>query len=154
MEKYTVALFGHRVMRSFPVNEMFDLFQSILEEHKYVEFLIGHDGAFDSQAAAVIRELMQEHQNCALTLVLPYQRAEYTKNLSYFQKRYTTVKICEASAKEYYKNAFSVRNRNMVDHADSVVCGIEHPSGGAWDAVQYAIAKKKKVINVCSLAIE
>lgn len=39
-----------------------------------------------------------------------------------------------------------IRNREMVDRADLVICYIEHKEGGAYKTVQYALMMGKTVI--------
>ena len=41
-----------------------------------------------------------------------------------------------------------IRNREMVDRADLVICYIEHKEGGAYKTVQYALLMGKTVINL------
>ena len=40
-------------------------------------------------------------------------------------------------------------NKAMVDKADCLVVGIVKEWGGAWQTVEYAKRKKKRIINVC-----
>ena len=46
-----------------------------------------------------------------------------------------------------FKSAIQIRNREMVDRADLIICYIEHEKGGAWQTVDYAIKQGKAVIN-------
>ena len=41
-----------------------------------------------------------------------------------------------------------IRNREMVDRADLVICYIEHKEGGAYKTAQYALMMGKTVINL------
>ncbi len=41
-----------------------------------------------------------------------------------------------------------IRNREMVDRADLIICYIEHNEGGAYKTVQYALMMGKTVINL------
>ena len=41
-----------------------------------------------------------------------------------------------------------IRNREMEDRADLVICYIEHKEGGAYKTVQYALMMGKTVINL------
>ncbi len=36
----------------------------------------------------------------------------------------------------------------MVDRSDLVICYIDHQSGGAFQTMQYALKRGKKVINL------
>ena len=53
-----------------------------------------------------------------------------------------------AASKAPPKAAIQIRNREMVDRADLVLCAIERQSGGAWQTVQYAMKQEKPVINL------
>lgn len=41
-----------------------------------------------------------------------------------------------------------IRNREMVDRADLIICYIEHKEGGTYKTVQYALMIGKTVINL------
>lgn len=70
--------------------------------------------------------------------MLPYLSAEYEKNEEAFQEYYDEVEICQSSSAAHFKAAMQVRNREMVDRADLVLCYIERKSGGAYQTVLYA----------------
>ena len=80
--------------------------------------------------------------------MLPYLSAEYEKNEEAFQEYYDEVEICQSSSAAHFKAAMQVRNREMVDRSDLVVCYIEHNSGGAFQTVQYAKKKNKETVNL------
>lgn len=152
MEIYTVSLFGHREI-DYPfeaVERLEELVTDLCLRKKYVEFLIGRDGEFDRIAASVIRRITKDFAfgNTALTLVLPYMKAEYRENMESFHEYYTNVEICEASANSHFKAAIRIRNHDMIDRSDLVACWIEHNSGGAYEAMRYAQKKKIKCIDL------
>ncbi|MCH5196315.1 MAG: hypothetical protein J1F28_06360 [Oscillospiraceae bacterium] len=41
-----------------------------------------------------------------------------------------------------------MRNKNMVERSELVICYIEHNSGGASEAVRYAKQTKKSILNI------
>ena len=73
---------------------------------------------------------------------------EYLNNEEYFYDYYTDVEISYEASKAHPKSAIQIRNREMVDRADLVICYIEHNVGGAWQTIQYAIRQGKTVINL------
>ena len=87
-------------------------------------------------------------ENSKHVLVLPYPTAEYLNNEKYFHDYYTDVEISHAASKAHPKAAIQIRNRELVDRADLILCYIEHKNGGAWQTVQYAIKQGKSVINL------
>ena len=84
-------------------------------------------------------------------LILPYPTAEYLNNEYYFHNYYTDVEISYTASAAHPKSAIQIRNREMVDRADLIICYIEHEKGGAWQTVEYAIKQGKTVINILSL---
>ena len=152
MDIYTVSLFGHRhIEQGALVEERLEsLLYDLITGKEYVEFLIGRDGEFDLLASSVIKRCIKKYGrgNTSLVLVLPYMRAEYRNNEKSYLDYYDEVEICEESAKAHYKSAIQVRNRNMVDRSDLVVCCIQHQSGGAYKTVQYAQRLGKRVVEV------
>ena len=152
MEIYTVSFFGHREISD--IDEVEKRLEKIVREliltKEYVEFLVGRDGNFDWTASATVRRVKRELDfgNCALVLVLPYMTAEFRSNEEGFYNYYDEVEICAVSESAYFKGAIRIRNRNMVERSELVVCCVEHNSGGAAQALRYAKQTKKKIINV------
>lgn len=152
MEPFTVSFFGHRQIENpFEVESRLDrVLHRLISQKEYVEFLVGRDGDFDTIASSAIRKAARTcaYGNTALTLVLPYERAEYRDNRDSFLEYYDDVEICEESSGAYYKAAISIRNRVMVERSDLVVCCIQHKSGGAYHAVRHAEKIGKMIVNV------
>ena len=152
MDIYTVSLFGHRnLLNPISAEERLEReIYKLLKNHKYVNFLMGRTGEFDLMAALTVRRVMTSYRrfNCSLTLVLPYLNSNVENNKDSFLNLYDEVEICSASADAYYKSAFQIRNQNMIDRSDLVLCCIEHESGGAYQAVQYAVRQQCKIINL------
>ncbi len=153
MDIYTVSLFGHRQMTDpSAINKaLAKEVENLIRTKEYVEFLIGRNGAFDIMAASTIRIARKklDYGNCSMVLVLPYMTEEYRDNKEALESYYDSVEICDEAAASHYKGAFGVRNRQMVDRSDLVICCVEHESGGAYQAVKYA---KKRKIEIRNLA--
>ena len=149
---YTVSFFGHRsIERASEVENRFDkLLHELIAQKEYVEFLIGRDGEFDLLASAAIKRAVREYGygNTHFTLVLPYMKAEYRDNEKEYLDYYDEVEVCAESADAHPKAAIQIRNRNMVDRSDLVVCCIQHKSGGAYKTIQYAEKQDKHIINL------
>ena len=152
MQIYTVAFFGHRyIINPFQIESRVDIIiEKLIKEKQYVEFLVGRNGGFDQfVSSAVIRAKRKfRDDNSSLVLVLPYLTAEYRNNVEYFEEYYDEIEICQESAKAHFKSALQIRNRQMVDRADLIVCCIDHESGGAYQTIQYAQKQNKKIINL------
>lgn len=119
-------------------------------QKEYIDFLIGRDGEFDLLASAAIKRAIRSYGfgNTHFTLVLPYMKAEYRDNEKEYLDYYDEVEICSESAEAHPKSAIQIRNRNIVDRSDLVICCIRRKVGGAYKTIQYARKQGKKVIDL------
>ena len=152
LDIFTVAFFGHReIDNPFKIEERLEEeIYRLLNEHEYVDFLVGRDGEFDQFASSAVLRVQKRYRddNSSLILVLPYARAEYLNNEESYHDYYTDVEISYEASKAHPKAAIQIRNREMVDRADLILCAIERHSGGAWQTVQYAMKQGKTIINL------
>ena len=65
-----------------------------------------------------------------------------------FHEYYDDVEICSESNKAHFKAAIQIRNRNMVDRSNLVVCCIQRKKGGAYTTIKYAEKQNRLVLNV------
>lgn len=75
-------------------------------------------------------------------------KAEYRDNEKEYLDYYDDVEVCAESSIAHPKSAIRVRNRSMIDRSDLVVCCVQHNSGGAYRALQYAEKQGKQIINI------
>ena len=152
LDVYTVSFFGHREMPNMFALEdkLMSILREIINTHEYVEFLVGRDGDFDQLCSSCIRRAIADYAtgNASLILVLPYERAEYRDNKESFEDYYDEIQISSNAQNAYPKAAIGLRNREMADRADLIICYTEHKSGGAYSAVKYAMDSGKKIINL------
>ena len=152
MEIFTVAFFGHRYIDNpFRIEERLEEhIYRLLAEKEYVDFFVGRDGEFDQFASSAVLRVRKRYRddNSSLILVLPYARAEYLNNEESYHNYYSEVEISYEASKAHPKAAIQIRNREMVDRADLILCCIERKQGGAWQTIQYAIKQGKTVINL------
>ena len=152
MEVFTVSFFGHRmIVNALEIeNRLEQLIRTLLQEHQYVEFLVGRDGEFDQLVSSTIRRCKREcrSDNSSHIWVLPYVTAEFRDNEESFRDYYDEIEVWEAAAGGHYKNAHQTRNRAMVDKSDLVVFCIQRGSGGAWQTMKYAKKQGKNYINL------
>ena len=148
----TVAFFGHRYVDNIikVENLLEEQIRKLIDENEYVEFLVGRNGDFDQCVSSSVLRVRKNHRddNSALVLVLPYPTAEYLNNENYFHDYYTDIEISRAASMAHPKSAIQIRNREMADRADLIICYIEHEKGGAWQTVEYAWKQGKTVINL------
>ena len=152
MRIYSVAFFGHRYVDNIiKVEDLLEeRIRKLIDENEYVDFLVGRNGDFDQCVSSSVLRVRKNHRgdNSALVLVLPYPTAEYLHNENSFRDYYTDVEISHAASVAQPKSAIQIRNREMVDRADLVICYIQYEKGGAWQTVEYAIEQGKAVINI------
>ena len=152
LDIYTVAFFGHRYIDNpLKVEELLEnQIRKLISEKEYVDFLVGRNGEFDQCVSSTVLRVRKNvrDDNNALVLVLPYATAEYLNNEEYFHDYYTDVEISYEASKTHPKSAIQIRNREMVDRADFIICYIEEKHGGAWQTINYAMKQEKKIINL------
>ncbi len=152
MKIFSVAFFGHRYVNNIVKVEKLleEQIRKLIDENDYVDFLVGRNGDFDQCVSSSVLRVQKNHRddNSALVLVLPYPTAEYLNNEKSFHAYYKDVEILHAASTAHPKSAIQIRNREMVDRADLIICYIEHEKGGAWQTVNYAIKQGKTIINL------
>ena len=152
MVLYNVAFFGHRYIENPKmVEERLEAHvRRILNEDPYADFMVGRNGEFDWLAAATVRRIRKNMENvdCRLILLMPYLTVEYMQNQEEYERYYDHIWVCGKSEKVHPKSAIGVRNREMVDEANLVVCYVKSQRGGACAAMRYALHKGKTVINL------
>ena len=156
LNTYTVSFFGHRYIDDpLRVEERLEeQIEKLLEQHEFVEFLVGRNGDFDRCVSSAVTRLRRHYRddNSALVLVLAYPTAEYLNDQRAFHQYYTEVEISYAASNAHPKAAIQIRNREMVDRADLIICYIEEERGGAWQTIKYAKKKNKRIINLAAPA--
>ena len=152
LNTYTVTFIRHRYIDNmFRIDaRLEDIIRDLIQEHEYVEFLVGRDGEFDQIVSSTVLRVKRQvgNKNSALVWVMPYPRAEYENNAESFDNYYDEIEVCEESSRAHFKGAIQIRNRNMVDRASLLICYVEHESGGAYQTLQYAKKQEKKIINL------
>ena len=149
---YTVCFFGHRQIDDFRLVEqkVEALIDKLLNEHEYVEFLVGRDGEFDQLVTSAILRCKKclDTASCSVTWVMPYLKSDYIKNRENYDNYYDYVEVYEQSANAHPKAAIQIRNRAMVDRSDLCVFCVTHRSGGAYQTLRYAERTGANIINL------
>ncbi len=152
LDIFTVVFFGHRYIDNpLKVEELLEeQIRKLINEKEYVDFVVGRNGEFDQCVSSTVLRVRKNvrDDNSALVLMLPYPTAEYLNNEEYFHEYYTDVEISYSASMAHPKSAIQIRNREMVDRADLIICYVEEKAGGAWQTVKYAIEQEKTVINL------
>lgn len=152
MQFYTVAFFGHRYINDiYKFEKHFkEQIRNLISTNQYIDFLVGRNGDFDQFVSSCIFNVRNNYRddNSSLILVLPFVTAEYVNNKKNFEEYYSEIEISYLASKAHPKSAIQIRNREIVDRADLIMCYVEKNEGGAWKAVKYAIEQGKTVINL------
>lgn len=148
LDTFTCAFFGHRDFCAHYKCEkrLENILKELLYNNEYVEFLIGRNGEFDQFVSSTVLRVKRAYcdNNSSLVLILPYATAEYINNQDSFEKYYDEIEISYKASSAHYKAAMQVRNREMVDRADLIICYLERIDGGAYQTVKYAEMQNKK----------
>ncbi len=152
METFRVALFGHRYVDS--LSSMGELLEreiyKLIKEKEFVEFMVGINGEFDYYATSIIKSIKNKYRddNSELTLILPYYSSKVANIIESYEEYYDNIEVCEKSVKAHPKKAICIRNCEMVDRANLIICCVEHDYGGAYTAIEYAKKQNKRIINL------
>lgn len=152
MKIFDVAFFGHRyINNSIQVgNALEKHIRRLIDEKEYVNFRVGRNGDFDLLVSSILRGVKKNYRdnNCDHTLVLPYFTAEYNQNEEAYEKYYDYIEVSIMGTKVHPKAAIQIRNREMVDKSDLIICYFEQKKGGAYQTVRYAEKMGKPIINL------
>ncbi len=156
-QKYTVSFFGHREIDNVSDiwKKLDDAVGDLITHKNYVEFLVGREGEFDRFASEAVKRAQNKYGNInnSLVLILPYMKAEYRDNKQSYLEYFDDVEICSEASEAHFKQAIRIRNRNMVDRSDLVICCIQHKNGGAYQTVKYALAQNRPIMQLGDLDI-
>ena len=149
---YTVCFFGHRQIDDLRLVEqkVKAFIDRLLNEHEYVEFLVGRDGEFDQLVTSAILRCRKrlDTANCSVIWVMPYLKSDYIKNRESYDSYYDSVEVCELSANAHPKSAIQIRNKAMVDRSDLCVFYVTHKGGGVYQTLRYAEKADANIINL------
>ena len=109
--------------------------------HGADEFLLGGYGKFDQMAATAVKSLKKKYSYIKSILVVRYINRGFDKEL-YDYSEYPPL---ENTPKRF---AILKRNEYMVNRSDIIIAYISHNWGGAAKTFDYALRKKKKMINL------
>ena len=149
---FTVSFFGHRQIGGMRTIEdrLEEWITAWLRAHEQVDFLVGRNGDFDQVVSSTIQRVKNTggYDNGTHILVLPYPSAAVRRDEEGFAAYYDEIEVCPASHGAHFKAAIALRNRNMIDRSDLCVFYVDHPFGGAYQSLRYAVRQNKPYINM------
>ncbi len=124
----TCFMFGHR---DTPETILPQIERAV--EHSYCErgireFVVGSRGNFDQLAAQAVRAVKKRRPDIRLTLLLAYPPASSAES---YLRGYDSVFYPEGMEYVDRKYAIVQANRYMVEHADSILCLVNHAGNTA-----------------------
>ena len=154
MKEKTCCFTGHRNISPAKFIYIKHRLITVIEEaisSGITDFCTGGALGFDTVAAQTVLEAKKNHPHIKLHLVLPCKGQ--AENWSVVNRRIYEDILGRADSvtyvsENYTRYCMQLRNREMVDRADLILCYIEREKGGAWQTVEYAIKQGKAVINL------
>lgn len=121
-------------------------------DDKHIVCYLGGYGDFDEICACACRELKREYAGIELVYVTAYIGLSEQAKIKEMQNRglYDT-SIYPPIEKAPLKFAITRRNEWMMANADLIIAYVDHSYGGAYQSLQVAKRRKKKIINICEL---
>ena len=114
----------------------------LITDSNITEFIVGHYGNFDRMAARAVRSIKACHPEVILTLLLPYLTG------------YPLPKGFDGSVYpdglENVPRRFAILRANCltIDRCDCVIACVHRTYGGAYQCLEYARRRRKRIINL------
>lgn len=123
--------------------------ESVLQSETEIVFLVGGLSEFEHYCSATVRRLrhLYSHLDIRLILVLPCANALTDVNCGYYTGFFDEVFIPNEICKLPQNIAIEARNRYMVDQSNEVIACVYKTSGTAFELLEYAKIKGKRIIN-------
>lgn len=139
--------FGHRNVFENIVDRLDSVVEAVIQQGCDV-FYSGAMGDFDSLFSSTVRKAKKKHPHIKLICLKPYFTNDINTDRDYYNAMYDDVIIPPEIIGAHYKAAIKERNRWIIDNSDVVLVYFVRDYGGAFDAMKYALKKKKYVIKV------
>ena len=112
------------------------------------DMYLGGYGSFDSFAYSCTRKYKENHPDCKLVYITPYNSIEQQKKYNEYEKnRFDFVLYPELECVPP-KYAISHRNRWISEKADIIIAYITHEYGGAYAMYLHAKRRNKLIFNI------
>ena len=128
---------------------LYELLETEIIKNPDCTFYLGEYGAFDNLCYSTLRKLKKIYKNIKLIFISPYQ-SKATIQTAVYEEDYDEI-LSAPTSKVPPKFAIIIRNEWMVDCADLVIAYVCFTWGGAYKTLNYAIRKKKKLVNIAKL---
>lgn len=142
----TCTFFGHRdCPESIKVNLKQEI-ERLICDQEVDTFYVGTQGSFDRMAYSALKELRNKYSNIKVYRVLAYMPRNDAVLRDNAEDEDTI--LPEGIERVHPRYAIVLRNNWMIDHSEYVIAYITHPTGGAYQAVEKAKKKGRRVILI------
>ena len=123
-----------------------NLLNNLISNNEKIDFYLGGYGNFDNLCANILKSLKSNYNNFQVYFISPYINDSYLKT-KFNDNLYDD---CIFPPLENTPKKFAIIKRNfwMVDKSDLIICYVHYSFGGAKTAIDYAIKKNAKIINI------
>ena len=140
------TFFGHRdCPESIKVNLKQEI-ERLICDQKVDTFYVGTQGSFDRMAYSALKELRNRFSHIKVYRVLAYMPRNDAVLRDNAEDEDTI--LPEGIERVHPRYAIVWRNNWMIDHSEYVIAYITHPTGGAYQAVEKAKKKGRRVILI------
>ena len=157
-ELYTCCFFGHRTINENEKlkSKLIEIIEKLIVDEKVDTFLFGSKSQFNSLCLELVTELKEKYPHIKRV----YVRAEYPD----INEQYTNY-LLESYEETYYPDhirssgraAYVERNNEMINKSHYCIVYYDEPNApttrksGTKIALDYAVKKEKRIINITSL---
>lgn len=146
-----ITFLGHRSLHNR--NDLFEwVKKAILEKGDFsndVVFFCGGYGDFDDLCAQVCRSIKESGQNCEIVFVTPYITVAQQEKIKWWMELGLYDSVLYPPLEQVpLKFAIGKRNEWMIDQSDLIIAYVEHSFGGAYQSLNYAQRKGKRIVNL------
>ena len=140
------TFFGHRdCPESIKVNLKKEI-ERLICDRQVDTFYVGTQGSFDRMAYSALKELRNKYSNIKVYRVLAYMPRNDAVLRDNAEDEDTI--LPEGIERVHPRYAIVWRNNWMIDHSEYVIAYTTHPTGGAYQAVEKAKKKGRRVILI------
>lgn len=152
----SIAFFGHRQIfeKTIIADRLLKILKDIIPQG-YSKLLIGSHGEFDKLVLSTCIKYRNNFEpNIEINVILTNLSLLNKNNLESSKIDFYEHNKCKTMFYDieevYFKNRITYSNKKMVDASDLIICYVDTRSyrSGAKTAVNYAIKKNKKIINL------
>lgn len=146
-----ISFLGHRFLYGCEgLTERIE--KAIMENADYgddIVFFCGGYGDFDDLSARVCRSMRGKWKKSEIVFVTPYMTvAQQEKMKAWIDLGLYDSIIYPPLEKVPLKFAIQKRNEWMIDQSDFIIAYVDHSYGGAYQSLNYARRKKKRIVNL------